>query len=75
MDYTMTVQEKIEFMLIKRGKLSYSEVGRRLGVTGQTFGVKMKKQNYTVKDLEKIAGVLGYHVEINFIDDESGEKI
>ena len=46
-----------------------------MGTTPQNFNNKMKRDNFSEKDLQEIAEALGLQVEINFIDPETGAKI
>ena len=58
-----------------RGNITESELARRLGTTPQNFNNKMKRDNFSEKDLQDIAAALGLQVEINFVDPETGTKI
>ena len=58
-----------------RGNITESELARRLGTTPQNFNNKMKRDNFSEKDLQDIAAALGLQVEINFIDPDTGTKI
>ena len=40
--------------------ISQAELARRLGKSPQSFNSKMKRESFTVEDLEKIADVLGH---------------
>ena len=71
----MGMVEPIRIALVKRGNISESELARRMGTTPQNFNNKMKRDNFSEKDLQEIAEALGLQVEINFIDPETGAKI
>lgn len=71
----MSMVQAIRIALVKRGNLSESELARRLGVSPQNFNNKMKRDNFTERDLNAIADALGLKLEINFIDPETGEKV
>ena len=71
----MSMVEKIRVACVKRGNISEAELARRVGVTPQNFNNKMKRDNFSEKDLQDIAAALGLQVEINFIDPETGTKI
>ena len=71
----MSMVEAIRIACVKRGNISEAELARRVGVTPQNFNNKMKRDNFSEKDLQEIAEALGLQVEINFIDPETGAKI
>lgn len=71
----MPSSEKIRILLIKRGNISEAELARRLGVSPQNLNNKMKRDNFTENDLEKIASVLNCSFESTFIMNDTGEKI
>lgn len=69
----MTVSEQIKILCIRCG-ISEAELARRLGKSPQSFNAKMKRQSFTIDDLEKIANSLGVEFERRFILD-NGEEI
>jgi len=71
----MSMVQAIRIAMVKKGNLSEAELARRVGVTPQNFNHKMKRDNFTEKDLQEIADALGLKLEISFIDPETGEKI
>ena len=71
----MAMAEKIRILLVKRGNISEAELARRMGISPQNLHNKMKRDNFSEKDLQEIAEALGLQVEINFIDPETGAKI
>ena len=71
----MGMVEPIRIALVKRGNISESELARRIGISPQNLHNKMKRDNFSEKDLQEIAEALGLQVEINFIDPETGAKI
>ena len=71
----MGMVQSIRIACVKRGNISEAELARRVGVTPQNFNNKMKRDNFSEKDLQEIAEALGLQVEINFIDPETGAKI
>ena len=54
----MAFAEKIRIALIKRGNISEAELARRLGWSPQNLHNKMKRDNFSEKDLEQIASAL-----------------
>lgn len=71
----MGMTEKIRILLVKRGNLSESELARKIGISPQNLHNKMKRDNFTEKDLMEIAQALGCSFEANFVIPETGEKI
>ena len=67
--------EAIRVACVKRGNISEAELARRVGVTPQNFNNKMKRDNFSERDLHEIADALGLRLEISFIDPETGEKV
>lgn len=72
---SMSMAQPIRIALVKRGNLPEAELARRLGIAPQSLNAKMKRDNFTEKDLRAIAEALGLKLEISFIDPETGEKI
>lgn len=71
----MSMVEKIRVACVKRGNISEAELARRVGVTPQNFNNKMKRDNFSERDLQEIADALGLRLEIAFVDPETGEKV
>ena len=71
----MSMVQSIRIACVKRGNISEAELARRVGVTPQNFNNKMKRDNFSEKDLQEIADALGLRLEISFVDPETGEKI
>ena len=71
----MSMVEKIRVACVKRGNISEAELARRVGVTPQNFNNKMKRDNFSERDLQEIADALGLRLEIVFVDPETGEKV
>lgn len=71
----MSMSEKIRILLIKKGNISEAELARRLNKTPQSFNAKMKRDNFTEKDLQEIATVLNCEYKSTFIINETGEEI
>lgn len=71
----MGMTEKIRILLVKRGNISEAELARRLGISPQNLNNKMKRDNFTVSDLEKIAGVLGCEFRAFFEIPETNEQV
>ena len=69
----MTISEQIKVLCV-RCSISEAELARRLGKSPQSFNSKMKRDSFTVNDLEKIAEVLGVEFSRKFILAD-GEKV
>ena len=70
----MALSEKIRILLVKRGNLSDAELARRMGTSPQNLSNKLKRDNFTEKDLQEIAAALDCDLEIQFIDRETGRS-
>ena len=69
----MTISEQIKVLCVRQN-ISLAELARRLGKSPQSFNSKMKRESFTVDELEKIADVAGATFERNFILND-GEKV
>ena len=50
----MTISEQIKVLCV-RSNISVSELARRIGTSPQAFSAEMKRQSFTVDELEIIA--------------------
>lgn len=69
----MTISEQKRILCV-RTKMSLAELARRLDTTPQNFNAKLKRESFTVAELEKIAEVSGGTFERNFKLD-NGETV
>lgn len=69
----MTIAEQIKILCV-RSNISVAELARRIGTTPQNLNAKMKRESFTINDLEKIASVVSCTFERHFVLD-SGDKI
>lgn len=69
----MTVSEQIR-VLCARLNISQAELARRTGKSPQGFSAKMKRESFTVEELEHIADATGVAFEYQFAF-KSGEAI
>ena len=67
--------EEIRIALVKRGNMSEAELARRMGTTPQNLHNKMKRDNFSVSELESIAAVLDCDLNIQFISKETGKPL
>lgn len=69
----MTISEQIKVLCV-RCKISEAELARRLGKTPQSFNSKMKRESFTINDLEEIASVMNVEFKRSFILN-NGEEV
>ena len=69
----MTISEQIKVLCV-RSDISVAELARRVGTTPQNFSGKMKRESFTVAELEDIADAVNSSFERKFVL-ENGEKI
>lgn len=69
----MTISEQIKVLCV-RNNISVAELARRMGTTPQNFNSKLKRESFTVTDLEEIANTVNCSFERKFVL-ENGEKI
>lgn len=61
----MTISEQIRILCVRKN-MSLAELARRLDTTPQNFNAKLKRESFTVAELEKIAEVSGVTFERSF---------
>lgn len=71
----MALSERIRILLVKRGNISEAELARRLGVSPQNLNHKMKRDNFTEKDLTEIAKALDCTFSVSFVLNDTGERV
>jgi transcriptional regulator with XRE-family HTH domain len=69
----MTVSEQIKVLCVRSG-ISVAELARRTGQSPQNFNSKMKRESFTINELEVIAGAANSEFERKFVL-SNGEKI
>ena len=69
----MTISEQIKILCV-RCNVSEAEPARRLGKSPQSFNAKMKRESFTIDDLNEIADAVGVEFKRNFIL-TNGEEI
>ena len=62
----MTISEQIKILCV-RCIISEDELARRLGKSPQSFNAKMKRESFTIDDLNEIAETVGVEFKRNFI--------
>ena len=69
----ITISEQIRVLCI-RSNISVAELARRLGKSPQSFNSQLKRESFTIKDLEEIAEATGTSFRRNYIL-PNGEEI
>lgn len=69
----MTISEQIKVLCV-RSDISVAELARRIGTTPQNFNRKMKRESFTIAELEDIAGAVNSSFERKFVL-KNGEKV
>ena len=69
----ITISEQIRVLCV-RSNISVAELARRLGKSPQSFNSKLKRESFTIKDLEEIAEATGRIFRRNYIS-PNGEEI
>ncbi len=69
----LTMGEKIR-ILLKRKHVTILELSKRLKTTNQNMANKLKRDNFSMNELEEIAKALDCEFEGIFVD-KDGEKI
>jgi len=70
----MSMAQKIRILLVKHGNMSEAELARRLNTTPANLHQKMKRDNFSEKELREIGDVLGCDVKTIFVDRQTGEQ-
>ena len=68
----MNLSEQIRVLCVS-SNISVSELARRVGTSPQNFNAKLKRETFTISDLEEIAKAVDCTFERNFILD-NGER-
>ena len=69
----MTISEQIKVLCVRKN-ISLAELARLTGQSPQNLSSKLKRESFTVSDLEKIVDAVGVEYEHNFVL-ENGERI
>ena len=70
----MSAAKKIKILLVERD-MTLTDLSKKLGKSLSTMSGKMNRDNFTEKDLMKIAEVLNYNYEAIFTDKDTGKQI
>ena len=69
----MTISEQIKVLCV-RSDISVAELARRVGTTPQNFSGKMKRESFTIAELEDIADAVNSSFERKVVL-KNGEKV
>lgn len=69
----MSISEQIKILCV-RSNISTAELSRRLGVSPQSLSAKLKRESFTISDLDKIADAVGAQFERSFVL-HNGERV
>ena len=69
----MTISEQIKVLCV-RSDISVAKLARRIETTLQNFNGKMKRESFTISELEDIAGAVNSSFERKFVL-KNGEKV
>ena len=70
----LTTTEKIK--LIKdRCNLTLGDLADKANTTRQNLNNKFNRNNFCEKEIRELGNVMGYDVEITFVNRETGERI
>jgi len=70
----MGMVKQIRILLVKKGNITEAELARKLGTSPTNFYQKMKRDNFSEKELREIGDVLGCDVKTVFVDRQTGEE-
>jgi transcriptional regulator with XRE-family HTH domain len=62
----MNISEQIKILCV-RNNMSVAELSRRMGQSPQNFNAKMKRESFTISELERMAEAANAKFERNFI--------
>jgi len=65
----MSAGEKVRTIMNRQG-MSMGEMADKTGQSRQNLSNKMKRDNFTMSDLEKMADAMGLRVRVQFVDAE-----
>lgn len=70
----MTISEKIRLLARRRG-LTVTALAGKIKMTRQNLSMKLKNDNFTVKELQEIAVALDCSFDTVFVMNDTGEKV
>lgn len=73
LESNMSISEQIKVLCV-RSNISMAELARRIGLSPQSFSAKMKRESFTISELEIIADAAGASFVRKFVL-FSGEEV
>ncbi len=70
----MSATKKIKILLVER-EMTLTDLSKRLNKSLSTMSEKMTRDNFSEKELRKIAEALNYDYDIVFTDKDTGKQI
>lgn len=70
----MSASKKIKIMLVEQD-MKMTDLANLMGKSLSTICDKMRRDNFSEKDLDKIAELLGYEYEPVFTNKKTGRKV
>lgn len=70
----MAMSKKIKILLVERD-MTQTDLASKLNITGATLSDKMKRDNFSEKDLTEIAKILNCDFKGIFIMKDTGKEI
>lgn len=62
----MSISEQIKVLCV-RSSISMAELARRIGLSPQSFSARMKRESFTISELEVIADAVGASFSRKFV--------
>lgn len=69
----MNISEQIKILCV-RSNISSAELARRIGVSPQSLSAKLKRESFTIEDLDEIADAVGASFVRKFVL-SNGEEV
>ena len=63
----MNISEEIKILCVKRN-ITCAELARKLGKFPQALNKKMQDNSFSISDLENIAAILDFELNVSFVD-------
>ena len=69
----INISEAVRMLLVKRGNMSEAALARKLGQTPQNFNRKLKREHFTIPDIEAVCEALDLKLNVSFTFNDTGE--
>ena len=70
----MTISEKIRLLLLRR-KMTITALAGKMGISRQYLTLKLKKEDFTISELQTIAAALNCKFDSGFTMKDTGERV